>query len=139
MADPTNTEATRSPEGLAEEPSVTQWATRIVAENIDAWGWGPLHESEGLSEHTLAIQAVRAGLLAALRTPPTDFCAENAQNSTIAELRAVLKRIEQFALSDDEMSPEWHNGFAAAISQVRATLARTTLDTANNLSTDGGA
>jgi hypothetical protein len=32
----------------------------------------------------------------------------------------ALDRIEQFALSDDEMHPEWLNGFSAAIAQVRA-------------------
>lgn len=43
---------------------VRQLAEQIVAENIDAWGWGPLDDIEGLAEHDLAVKAVSAGLAA---------------------------------------------------------------------------
>lgn len=39
----------------------------IVARHIDAWGWGPLDEIEGLSEHVLAVNACRAGYTEATR------------------------------------------------------------------------
>jgi hypothetical protein len=48
------------------EDQVEREAERIVAENIDAWGWGPLDEVEGLSEHVLAVKAVAAGYRAAI-------------------------------------------------------------------------
>jgi hypothetical protein len=51
---------------------VEREAERIVAENIEAWGWGPLDEIEGLSEHVLAVKAVKAGLLARPTDPGED-------------------------------------------------------------------
>jgi hypothetical protein len=39
-------------------------AERIVAENIDRWGWGPLEEIEELSEWKLAVDAAEAGIRA---------------------------------------------------------------------------
>ncbi len=37
-------------------------AERIVAANIEKWGWGPIDEIDGLSEHKLAVDACEAGL-----------------------------------------------------------------------------
>lgn len=43
------------------QDNVTQ-AEVIVARHIDAWGWGPLDQIEGLAEHKLAVDACAAGL-----------------------------------------------------------------------------
>lgn len=43
------------------QDNVTQ-AEAIVARHIDAWGWGPLDQIEGLAEHKLAVDACAAGL-----------------------------------------------------------------------------
>ena len=43
------------------QDNVTQ-AEIIVARHIDAWGWGPLDQIEGLAEHKLAVDACAAGL-----------------------------------------------------------------------------
>jgi hypothetical protein len=54
-----------------EEPAMTepnqQLVEAVVAANIDQWGWGPLDEIEGLAEHQLALDACRAGYLAAIQ------------------------------------------------------------------------
>jgi hypothetical protein len=47
---------------------VANEATRIVAENIDNWGWGPLEGIDGLAEHQLAIDAAGAGYRAAMHS-----------------------------------------------------------------------
>jgi len=53
----------RSDDGLVD---VECEAARIVAENIEKWGWGPLEDIEGLTEHMLALSACEAGYRAAL-------------------------------------------------------------------------
>lgn len=40
-------------------------AERIVAENINQWGWGPLSGIDGLAEHMLAVTACEAGVIEA--------------------------------------------------------------------------
>jgi hypothetical protein len=57
-------QASRIAEGIVSEEAIEQ----IVADNIEAWGWGPLEDIEGLSEHKLAVDACRAGYVAALHT-----------------------------------------------------------------------
>lgn len=52
-------------EPMTTPPEIEQMARRVVAENIDRWGWGPLDEIDGLSEHKLAIDAATAGIEAA--------------------------------------------------------------------------
>lgn len=62
--------------------------TRLVAENIEAWGWGPLSEIEGLAEHQLAIDACRAGYVAAIEQH-TGLVAENERALKAEILRLV--------------------------------------------------
>ena len=50
----------------SDKLEVTQ-AETIVALHIEEWGWGPIEEIEGLSEHKLAVDACLAGMREAAR------------------------------------------------------------------------
>ena len=51
------------PQGLPNpNPEELALARKIVAENIEVWGWGPLEEIEDLAEHTLAVQAALSAI-----------------------------------------------------------------------------
>jgi hypothetical protein len=89
-----------------DETRVEREAERIVAENIDAWGWGPLDEIEGLSEHVLAVKAVKAGLL----TRPTDPGEDKVE--VVAPIDMMLfcpKCGLQHIDAPDERTPDWTN------------------------------
>lgn len=47
---------------MTTNPDVLRLAREIVAANTDSWGWGPLADFEGLSEHDLAVNAAIAAI-----------------------------------------------------------------------------
>ena len=77
----------------------------IVANNIDAWGWGPISEIEGLAEHDLAVKACAAGLAAV--TPQIEARArEEGFNAALAAVYHILHKC-------GDPCPQCHDAIAA--------------------------
>ena len=93
-----------------DDKAVEQIAERIVAENIDAWRWGPLEEIEGLSEHRLAIEAAKAGYLAgiaSLTQPKADEDVVERVARAIVEVRAK-EFDDMFPMTAQQIRDSWH-------------------------------
>lgn len=72
------------------QDNVTQ-AEIIVARHIDAWGWGPLDQIEGLAEYKLAVDACAAGL-----------ASTTAQTEAVQKLVDLLRWAEIQVCSHEE-------------------------------------
>ena len=75
------------------QDNVTQ-AEVIVARHIDAWGWGPLDQIEGLAEHKLAVDACAAGL-ASTAQPEVKALVEAVERSAKMIDKAASAAVDQ--------------------------------------------
>lgn len=83
-------------------------ARQLVRDHIDAWGWGPLDEIEGLSEHKLAIDAAAGAFAAARQRHAAAMLAALSQQQPPAEGEDDVAVTQE----DRDAAAEWLNSRA---------------------------